>query len=221
MKKHRGKLLVLLIAFAAAVGAVVYFGWLPLAGPAHRINPAPNPEYGEFEASGHLGEASHSSLGWHYGVPFWQREGVACIVGQAGWPGRAEKGPVFVLIARMPLLPKGQMSQGQNGRSDPDPDALFNFSASLKDGGAETPPLQYRVRKERPAEELNLAGKRRDLSQGRLFLADQTGDVPKLEQLQVDLEKFSAGKASCMAVLRELADKSELARDLLAVVERR
>lgn len=39
MKKHRSKLLVLLLTVAAAVGAVVLFGWLPLAGPAHRINP--------------------------------------------------------------------------------------------------------------------------------------------------------------------------------------
>jgi hypothetical protein len=39
MKKHRGKLIVLLIPVAAAVGAAVYFGWLPLAGSTHRINP--------------------------------------------------------------------------------------------------------------------------------------------------------------------------------------
>jgi hypothetical protein len=39
MKKHRGKLLVLLIAVAAAGGAAVYFGWLSPAGSPHRINP--------------------------------------------------------------------------------------------------------------------------------------------------------------------------------------
>jgi hypothetical protein len=39
LKKHRGKLLVLLITVAAAVGAAVFFGWLPRAGSTHRINP--------------------------------------------------------------------------------------------------------------------------------------------------------------------------------------
>ena len=39
MKKHRGKWIVLLITVAAAAGAAVYFGWLPLAGSTHRINP--------------------------------------------------------------------------------------------------------------------------------------------------------------------------------------
>jgi hypothetical protein len=39
MKKYRGKLMVLLIAVTAAVGAAVCFGWLPLAGSTHRINP--------------------------------------------------------------------------------------------------------------------------------------------------------------------------------------
>src|SRR5262245_16232100 len=39
MKKHRGKLLVLLILVAAAVGAAVYFGWVPLTNSGHRINP--------------------------------------------------------------------------------------------------------------------------------------------------------------------------------------
>jgi hypothetical protein len=210
----------LLLLLAAGFGLGMLVQWRVQLG-VEEAKPAPAPEYGEFEATGHLGEASHGSLGWNYSVPFWQREGVACIVGQAGWPGRAEKGPVFVLIARMPLLPRGQLSHGQNSRSDPNPETLLNFTASLKYGRVETPPLDYRVRKEGPAEELDLAGKRRDLSQGRLFLADQTGDVPILEQRKVDLAKFSAGKASCAAVLRELADKSELARDLLAVVERR
>jgi hypothetical protein len=39
MKKHRGKVIVLLITVAVAVGAAVFFGWLPLAGSTHRINP--------------------------------------------------------------------------------------------------------------------------------------------------------------------------------------
>jgi hypothetical protein len=39
MKKHRGKLLAILITAAVAVGAAVYFVWIPLAGSAHRINP--------------------------------------------------------------------------------------------------------------------------------------------------------------------------------------
>jgi hypothetical protein len=39
LKKHRGKCLALFITVAAALGAAVYFGWLPLAGTTHRINP--------------------------------------------------------------------------------------------------------------------------------------------------------------------------------------
>lgn len=39
MKKHRGKLLILLLTVVVAVGTAVYFGWLPLAGSTHRINP--------------------------------------------------------------------------------------------------------------------------------------------------------------------------------------
>jgi hypothetical protein len=39
LKKHRGKLLVLSITVAAAVGAAGYFGSLPHAASTHRINP--------------------------------------------------------------------------------------------------------------------------------------------------------------------------------------
>jgi hypothetical protein len=39
MKRHRGRILALLIAASAVVGIAVYFGWLPLAGSTHHINP--------------------------------------------------------------------------------------------------------------------------------------------------------------------------------------
>jgi len=64
-------------------------------------------------------------------------------------------------------------------------------------------------------ENFSLQGKKHDLSKGRLFLIDFSAATPRIEQVRRDLQKITAEKQSCVAVLTELAANSGVAKSLL------
>jgi hypothetical protein len=67
----------------------------------------------------------------------------------------------------------------------------------------------------------NSKGTKYNLAEGRLFLADLSVNPPRIEQVKADVGKMAANKESCVAMLGELAPKSEVAKSLLEETQRR
>jgi hypothetical protein len=149
------------------------------------------------EFFGHIGEGSSASgdQKWEYQVPIWQKGARGLLLAVAGWPGRATA-PVFFMIARFPDGNGFGQSARHGINLESEPGTKIFLSVTLSRGTVDAPSVVYRLAEGSHKETIEIGDKGYALTEGRVFLLDQTTSPHSIRQLNADLNKLfpSGGK---------------------------